>query len=280
MRSFPLGAAVRFRGSFRERDFLSRNVVAVLPGSDPRLSQTSVLVLAHYDHLGIGPPVGDDATYNGVVDNALGVAGLLELARLIAALPERPRRTLVFLATTAEEKGLLGASYYVDHPAFPLHKTVAAVNVDGLAHFDTFRSVVGVGAALSSLGDVLERVASERHLGLEDVPTSTALTDPYAFSDQAALAQAGVPAILIHEGLDWNHHTRKQALERAVRWGRSIYHTPFDDVSQPLDFDAARQHVELLLAFILDVANDARPPRWQPGSPYALAQLRLQAEGR
>jgi hypothetical protein len=279
LRSFPLAAQVRFRGEFRERDFFGSNVAGLLPGRDPKLRDTYVLVSAHYDHLGVGPPVDGDAVYNGVIDNAIGVAGVLEMARVLAARPEPPGRSIVFLFPTAEEEGLLGSLYYLDHPLVPVHRTVANVNVDGLAHVDTFADVVGIGAEKSTLGEALARVAARRGLKVSEVP-SLARADAFTFSDQAAFAEAGVPALLVNEGLQWSHHTRQQALDRFAEWGRTRYHHPSDDLSQTLNFEAAREHVELLVGLVLEIADDPEPPRWHPGEPGALAQLRTRAEGR
>jgi len=278
--SFPLPSALSFVGAFEERDFLSSNLAGLVRGRDPKLADSYVLVAAHYDHLGVGPAEAGDAIYNGVVDNAIGVAGLLELARVIAARPRPPRRSILFLAVTGEEHGLLGSSYYVDHPLVPLHRTVAAVNIDGLAHFARFHDVIGVGGELSTLGATLERVARRLGLSVSSPPPQFAATDPYAFSDQAAFAEAGIPALLVNEGFDWEGYSHDQALARVVEWERSTYHSPRDDLHQPLDFEATREHVELLLSLVLELADEDEPPRWRPGSAYAAAQLRARAEGR
>jgi hypothetical protein len=279
LRSFPLGARIRFRGEFRQRDFFCRNVVGELPGGDPKLRDSYVVVSAHYDHLGVGPALAGDTIYNGVIDNAIGVAGVLEIARVLAARPQPTRRSVVFLLVTAEEEGLLGSIYYLDHPLVPVHRTVADVNVDGLAHVDTFADVVGVGAEKSTLRDSLERVASRRGLEVSEVPP-VARADPFTFSDQAAFADVGVPAILVNEGLRWSHHSPEEALALFAAWGRTRYHRPSDDLSQPLNFEATRQHVELLVDLVAEIADDPEPPRWHAGRPEALAQLRAQAEGR
>ena len=277
---FPLATRIRFRGEFVERDFVSSNVAAWIQGSDPQLRDTYVLVSAHYDHLGLGPPVRGDAIYNGVVDNALGVAGVLEIARSVAALPLPPRRSIVFLLTTGEEEGLLGASYYVDHPLVPLSQTVANVNVDGLACLGPFRDVIGIGGELSSLNEVLERGARRRGLASSSVPAVLASLDAYAASDQAAFAEGGIPALLVSEGFAHSPAGPEKALARFLAWGQAHYHQPSDDLQQPLDFEASREHVALLRDLVLDLANDPAAPTWKAGSRFALARLRSQAEGR
>lgn len=280
MRSFPLEAQIRFVGRFQEREFISSNVIGVLPGSDPVLREEYVIVSAHYDHLGVGPPVRADSIYNGVADNALGCAGVLEIARGIAAMPEPPRRSLVFLFVTGEEKGMLGSRYYLDHPAIPLHRTMAAVNVDGLAIVDTFRDVIGVGADLSTLGELLQSVAGELDLSVSQIPLVFQGLDPFALSDQFAFAQAGIPAILLMEGIQFENLPSETGIEIFVSWGRSRYHTPFDDLEQPINHDAVRQHVQVLLAYVGALADTYRPAQWLTRSRYNTARLRSIVENR
>jgi hypothetical protein len=280
VRSFPLGAQVWYRGSFEERDFTSTNVVAALPGSDPELRDTWVLVSAHYDHLGIGPAEDGDAIYNGVIDNAIGVAGALEIARVLGEGRERPGRSIAFVFTTGEEEGLLGSSHYVEHPLVPLSRTVANVNVDGLAHLDVFSDVIGIGGELSTLGETLEHVAGRHGLRVTEPPAILADSEAFAFSDQAAFAEAGVPAILVNEGFQGGRLPPDAALARFLDWGRTRYHRPSDDLTQPLDFEASRSHAALLLDFVLDLAAGAEAPRWRDGAPYAAAQVRARAERR
>ncbi len=268
VRSLPLAAALRFAGSFRERDFRADNIVAVLPGRDPELAGTAVVVSAHYDHLGIGPAIRGDTIYNGAIDNAIGVAAVLEIAKALVRRPAGTRRSVVFFFPTAEEKGLLGSSYFVDHLPERLPRPVADINVDGLANFDTFRDVIPIGADLSTLGAVVARVAGAQHLGVSRPPPVFENARWFSHSDQEAFAEAGIPAILVNEGFAVDHHDEAAALAQAVRWGREVYHTPFDDPAQPIDYAAAAQHASFVLALVLAVADDPEPPAWLPGSPY------------
>jgi hypothetical protein len=278
MRSFPLASSLRFHGAFAERDVLAANVAGRITGSDPRLRATHLVLTAHYDHLGIGPAVAGDAIYNGVVDNATGVAAVLEIARALAAAP--PPRSVLVLLTTGEEHGLLGSSYYIDHPAAPLSATVANLNVDGVAFYDEFRDVVGVGAELSTLGRTLDRVAAELGLAVSPVPATLGALEPFLFSDQQAFAEAGIPAILVTEGFDTVNRRREEALRYAIRWLQTVYHTPFDDLSQPLNFAAAAQHTRVLLALALALTSDAKPPEWLHGVHHAQTRRLSQVEKR
>ena len=280
VRSFGLAASMSFRGQFHHRDFLAANVIGMLEGSDPLLKDSFVLLSAHYDHLGIGPSVQGDSIYNGVFDNAAGVGAVLEIAHALASAPNSPKRSIIFLFTTGEEKGLLGASYYADHPVVPLHKTIANVNVDGLALFDTFNDVVGVGTELSTLDGVLERLAGQLGLSASPIPSEFANSDAFTRSDQVAFARAGVPSALIMEGSDYRHVSSAAGVQRMIEWGRQIYHTPFDDLHQPMNLAAAAQHLNMLLAFSRALADSPVTPKWRTGTPFINARLRSIAEKR
>ncbi|MDX1702001.1 MAG: M28 family peptidase, partial [Melioribacteraceae bacterium] len=144
-----------FEGQFFVRDFKAYNVVGMIRGKQRKVDEEFIIVSAHYDHLGIGPDLKGDKIYNGVLDNAIGVSGLLEVARVLSGYKKYLNRSIIFIATTGEEKGLLGSTYYVDNPIYPLYKTVANINIDGMAFLDDFKSVVGVGAELSNLDSYL-----------------------------------------------------------------------------------------------------------------------------
>lgn len=280
VRSFALPASASFRGSFQQRDFLAANVIGLSEGSDPELKHTYVIVSAHYDHLGIGPAVAGDSIYNGVFDNAVGVAATLEIARAFASLPEKPRRSVLFLFLTGEEKGLLGSTYYADHPVVPLYRTIANLNIDGLAMFDTFDDIVGVGAELSTLGELLHEVAGELQLRVSPVPAPFAEASSFGRSDQVAFAHGGIPAILIMEGTKYRNTPSSAGLQRIIAWGQRIYHTPFDDLQQPMNLQAAQQHAQILFAFCYRLANLMAAPEWKKGTPYLNVRLQSLAEQR
>jgi len=279
IRSFSLKATASFRGHFQQRDFVAANVIALLPGVDPRLQDSYVILSAHYDHLGIGPAVESDSIYNGVFDNAVGVAAVLEIARILSA-DRAPKRSVVFLLLTGEEKGFLGATYYVDHPAVPLHKTIANVNVDGVALFDTFNDIVGVGGELSTLGERLQELADDLGLRVSAIPPVFAGAGSFTRSDQIVFARAGIPAILVMEGSDYHHTSPEAGIKRMIEWGAQHYHSPSDDLQQPMNFAAAQQHVNLLLAFCRMLADGASAPEWKADTPFINARLQSIAEER
>ncbi len=280
VRPFYLPVSLSFDGRFRERDLMASNVVGVLRGRHHRMDDTAVVVSAHWDHLGTAAPVDGDGIYNGVVDNAIGVAGVLEMARVLGEAGWRPRRSVVFLLTTAEEEGLLGARYFLDHPTWPVADQVANVNVDGLAFQAPFADLVAIGGELSDLGGRLRRAVAPLGLEVAHPPDAMWTQEAYGRSDQLAFAQAGVPSILVSEGFHWPGRTREEALESSIRWMLTRYHTPRDDLSQPIDWDAARLHAAAVLALVVEVADSPVAPEWRPGVRWAYRRLLSLADDR
>jgi hypothetical protein len=280
VRSFPLQTRASFSGIFSDRDFLSANVLGMLPGSDPLLRDSYIICSAHYDHLGIGPAVAGDSIYNGFVDNALGSAALLELARVLSSSDLRLRRSILFLFVTGEEKGLLGSQYYCSNPVVPLHRTMANLNVDGLAIIDEFDDLVGVGSEYSTLKSHLERIAGEMKLSVAAAPPAFDIMEAFSSSDQLSFAQAGIPSILIMEGPSYRSIGREEGFASFIRWGEERYHAPIDDARQPVNSRAVEQHAKVLLAFLAGISNTYEPPQWITGSRYINARLQTLAEER
>jgi hypothetical protein len=278
--SFELPVKLSFRGQFREREFIARNIAAFLPGKDAILRDTYLLISSHYDHLGIGLAVDGDSIYNGLVDNALGVAGVLELARLLHTSAEAPRRSILFLFLTGEEKGLLGSRYYIDNPLVPLYKTIANINIDGLAIFDRFTEVVGLGSDYSTLGEILEAVARLNGYRAMPVPSPFLYFESFSRSDQFAFAHGGIPGILISDGLGYENLTPREGLNKWLDWQDNYYHSPFDDLNQPISFPAVQQHVEFIFDFISRLSRMDQQPQWKSGVPFRTYQLRVIAEQR
>ncbi len=280
MQSFPLATQASFQGKFSERDFLSSNVIGMIEGSDPGLKETFLLVTAHYDHLGIGPALKGDSVYNGVFDNAGGVAALLEIAHSLQQHRVKTKRSILFAFLTGEERGFLGSQYYCLNPVVPLYKTIANINIDGIAMFDTFNSITGIGREFSTLGEDLDTVAKKFFLNVEDPPAAFLDVQPFSNSDQFIFAQAGIPSILVMEGLNYRNTPYEQGLDRFIHWGRDIYHSPFDDLHQTLNMEAAVEHAEILKHYIEYLANSDREPQWHPGSIFINARLQTKAEKR
>ena len=252
----------------------------MIEGSDAELKNEYVIVSAHYDHLGIGPAVNGDSVYNGVFDNAAGVSALLEIAAHISKMKTAPKRSIIFLLVTAEEKGLLGSIYYTDHPAVPLYKTTANINIDGIASFDRFKSIIGIGSRYSTLINILESSSAKQNLTVVPIPPIFKQTEAFNRSDQIAFANAGIPSVLVLEAPYFENLSEEEGYKKIIEYEENIYHSPFDDLSQTINYEAAAQHINFLYQFIIDVANTNENPEWNPGTPYINERLRSIAEKR
>lgn len=278
--SFPLNAELTFKGEYIQRDFLAQNVAGMIEGKDSKLRDSYLIISAHYDHLGIGPPVDGDSIYNGALDNAIGVSVLLELAKQFSESNASVSRSIIFLTVTGEEKGLLGSTYYTDNPLVPLYKTIANLNIDGIAFFRDFQSIVGVGSEYSTLENYLLETASKLNLQVDSIPPQFKVFEAFNQSDQISFAAAGIPSILILEGIKNKHKSKDEVLNAFIDYMVNRYHIPFDDLSQDIDFVAAAQHAEILFELALSLINSEETPEWKPGSPFINARLRSIAERR
>ena len=278
MRNFQLKVRLSFQGSFKQDDFISPNIIGLLEGNDPLLKDSYVIVSAHYDHLGIGPAVKCDSIYNGVFDNAEGVAAILEIARIITQYNIYHKRSIIFLLTTGEESGLLGSRYYVQNPIVPLYKTIADINVDGLASFDTFKSIIGVGKEFSSLSEILKDIALERNLTIDSIPDFFSDHNTFHKSDQYSFAKAGVPSILLLEGTHYENLSKEEGISKLIEYSKNIYHTPFDDLNQQINYLAVAQHIEIIIAMIERICNSTNEPKWLSGTPFINTRLISKAQ--
>jgi len=257
---FAIPASVRATVAFEKQTLESQNVAGILPGTDPKLKNEYVVLSAHLDHVGKGEPINGDTIYNGAMDNASGVATLLEAARRFSETHKRFRRSVIFLAVTAEEHGLLGSKYYAAHPTVPERSIVANINIDMFLPLFPFRSFIVQGLEESDLAADLQSVAKE--IGVE------ALTDPeperraFVRSDQYSFIRRGVPALSLKVGFikDSPEH------EIVKRWRKERYHAPSDDLQQPIDFEAAARFNEAYLRIVEAVANRPERPRWNDNS--------------
>ncbi|MCS6954318.1 MAG: M28 family peptidase [Bryobacterales bacterium] len=265
-RPFPLGVRLRARIGSKIRDLETHNVVGIVPGSDPVLSSEAVVFTAHWDHLGIGTPVGGDAIYNGAVDNATGCGILLELARFWAALEQKPRRSAVFVAVTAEEGGLRGSAYYAAHPAIPAAKTAVALNFDGFYPFGRTKDVVVTGAERTTLWPIVEQAA--RRMGLEIKPESRPEQGFYYRSDHFSFARAGIPAFSIKMGDEFFGKPEGYGRQLFEEYNAKHYHRPSDEYREDWDFSGIEQMARFGFLIGLDAANLPELPDWLPGSEF------------
>ena len=254
-----IGRSLRARIAARHSTVTSPNVVARLPGSDPRLADEHVVFTAHLDGLGAGG-TGADPISNGALDNAAGIASLLDVARRYAAQGARPARSMLFVFLTAEEKGLLGSRYFALRPTVPQGKIVANLNLDMALPIFPLRSVTALGAEESTLGAVAREAAAAH--GLPLVPDPFPDRNSFVRSDQYSFIREGIPALAFKFGFVAG--TPEAEAERA--WRATRYHGPSDDLSQPVEkLDAIRLN-DVVADIGLAVADAPDRPRWRPSS--------------
>ena len=263
----PLTMKLRAQIHQKVRPIATWNVLGLLPGSDPKLKEEAVVVMAHYDHLGIGPAENGDAIYNGAADNASGVAALLETARLFTLLPRAPRRTLLFMAVGAEEGGLRGSEYYVRHPVVPLERTVAALNMDGLPVDGAPRDYTFLGSDRTTLRDLV-RDAS-RVLDFDVIPDPHPDQGSFFRSDQFNFAKAGVPSMSIDPGVNYKGKPAGFGEQAWKEYEEKRYHRPTDAYDEAFDFSGMRDVVRIALYAGWRLAETEGKPAWNPGDEFA-----------
>jgi Zn-dependent M28 family amino/carboxypeptidase len=260
--SFDLPGRIEARTSSSQTRLDSPNVVAVLPGSDPELAGEYVVITAHLDHVGVGAPRDGDGIYNGAYDNASGTAILLEIAAAFAALPEPPRRSVLFLAVTGEEKGLLGSDYFARFPTVPREGLIANVNLDMVMMLYPLLDVVAYGAEHSTIEEPIARAASRLDLRLSPDPTPEEVL--FIRSDQYSFVRQGVPSVFIVSGFE-TADPEIDGREKMMEWIRTTYHEPGDDMDQDFDFGAGERFARLNFLVAYQLAQDEERPTWHPG---------------
>ncbi len=242
----------------------SQNVAAILRGSEA--PDEVFIYMAHWDHLGTDPKLEGDQIYNGALDNASGTAALLELAKVYAALPQAPRRTVLFLALTAEEQGLLGSLYYAANPLFPLTQTVGGLNMDGMNNFGATRDVTVVGLGMSDLDDYLATAAATQERVLNG--DREAEKGYYYRSDHFELAKEGVPMIYPGGGYDDREKGVAYGMEKSEEYTRDHYHRVSDEYDLSWVVTGALEDIKLFFKTGLDVANSNAWPEWKEGAEF------------
>jgi hypothetical protein len=253
--ALPFSADVRIANETKIVE--SRNVAALLPGSDPRLKDEVVVLSAHLDHIGITKPVNGDSINNGTLDNAAGVATTLEVARAFAQAKKPPRRSILFLAVTGEEKGLLGAEYFARNPTVPLQKIAGDVDIDMPVLTYDFTDVVAFGADRSGIGPAVRRAAGRVGLKLSDDPMPE--EGLFTRSDHYRFVEVGVPAVFLMTGF-------ANGGEKAFRsFLANCYHKPCDDLSQPIDYLAGAKFARINYEITRELSDMPRRPTWNKG---------------
>ncbi len=256
---FPLTASIRAKAKVRKRSVESANLVAALPGSDPQLKNEYVVLSAHIDHVGIGEPVNGDRIYNGAMDNASGVAVLIDVAASLKKYPETLKRSLLFVFVTGEEKGLLGSKYFAAHPTVAPKPMVANINIDMFRPLVPLKMLTVLGLAESDLGDSARQVAESAGVSVQ--PDPQPLRNVFVRSDQYNFILHGIPAL----AMDIAPSTPEQ--EPIYKdWLTHRYHAPSDDLDQPVDLASAGKYEDIIRLLTIKVANDPQRPQWKPDS--------------
>jgi Zn-dependent M28 family amino/carboxypeptidase len=242
----------------------SRNVAAMLKGSEA--PEEIFIYMAHWDHLGTDPRLEGDNIYNGALDNASGTAALLEIAGAYAALPQAPRRSVLFLAVTAEEQGLLGSLYYAANPLFPLANTVGGLNMDGMNNFGATRDITVVGLGMSDLDDYLAAAAAAQERVVEG--DREAEKGYYYRSDHFELAKEGVPMLYPSGGYDDREKGVAYGMQKADEYTTDHYHRVSDEYDLSWNVSGAMEDMEMYFRTGLDVANSDDWPNWKEGSEF------------
>ena len=265
-RPVPLNLKASIAIGNKMRTLDSRNVVARLEGADQNLKNEYVVYTAHWDHLGVGAPVNGDKIYNGALDNASGVAQLLEIARALTQAQPQPKRSILFLMVTAEEQGLLGSQYYSVTPIYPLDKTLANINIDGINQWGRTKDITVVGMGASDLDDYLRDAATRQERTLRPDP------DPekgfYYRSDHFNFAKQGVPALYTDTGVEYIGKPPEYSKQKRDEYTGKDYHAPSDQVKPDWDLSGAVEDAQLLYAVGYRVANADKYPEWKPGNEF------------
>jgi Zn-dependent M28 family amino/carboxypeptidase len=263
----PLGITTSFTTANKVERVKTANVAGLLPGSDPKLKDEVVIYTAHHDHLGVGKPdAHGDTIYNGAIDNAAGDAQLLAIARAYAALPERPRRSVLILFVAAEEQGLLGSQYYAEHPTFAPGKIAVNINYDGGNVLGRTTDITYIGLGKSSLDKIVQTIAARQGRTVE----GDQFPDRGFFyrSDQFNFAKIGVPAIYLNPGTNYRGHDKEWGKKQEEDYEANRYHQPSDQFDPKWTYDGMVEDARLGFYAGLTIAQNPVLPTWNQGDEF------------
>jgi Peptidase family M28 len=258
--TFPLVGTLRAKAVVKHSELRASNVVGVVPGTDKTLKNEYVVMSAHLDHLGTGRPVNGDSIYNGAMDDASGIASVLEIARLMKATGVKPKRSIIFLAVTAEEKGELGSRYFAAHPTVPAAQIVADINLDMFLPLYALKVIEVQGLAESSLGETVRAAAAETGVAVQ--VDQEPEQNRFIRSDQYSFIRRGIPSLAFKFGYEPGSPDEKMRRD----WVKNIYHKPADDLNQPIDAAAAARFDRIILNLLQKVADAPARPHWNQDS--------------
>ena len=262
----PLNAKANMTVKNTLREINSMNVIGKLEGSDPALKNEYVVYTAHWDHLGRDPQLTGDQIFNGALDNASGTAALIEIAEAFTKLATPPKRSILFLAVTAEEKGLLGAKYYAENPLYPLNKTLANINMDGVNQWGRTTDITMVGDDNSTLIDLLREAATTQRRTVNPDPESE--KGFYYRSDHFEFAKQGVPALYADTGINYEGKDPAFSKQKRDEYTSKDYHKVSDEIKPDWDLTGAVDDAQLLTMIGYRVAQGDKYPEWKAGSEF------------
>jgi Zn-dependent M28 family amino/carboxypeptidase len=265
-RPVSLGAKANFNLKQTIRPFKSMNVVGKIEGSDAKLKDEWLMYTAHWDHLGRDAGKPGDNIYNGAVDNASGIAALIELAQAHQKLPKPAKRSILFMATTAEEYGLIGAKFYAENPLYPLEKTVGNINIDGTSVWGKTKDIESISDGNSTLDDMLVEVAARR--GRIVKPNSKPERGSFYRADHFEFSKRGVPALYTGRGKEVIGKPAEYGLQKSEEYVANIYHQPSDEVDPAWNLSGAAEDMQMLFEVGYTVANGDKWPDWKPGTEF------------
>lgn len=262
----PLGARASFRVTNDIRRVQSQNVVALIPGSDLAHRDEYVIYSAHWDHLGTTDAADGPQIFSGAVDNASGTGGIIEIARAFQTLEPTPKRSILFIAVTAEEQGLLGARFYGENPLYPLAKTVADINIDGLNAWGETKDLEVIGYGNSTLDDLIEGIAQAH--GRVIVPDTEPENGYFYRADHFEFAKQGVPAFFSASGIQYIGQPAEWGIERRDRYTAEDYHKPSDVVKDGWDLSGAAADARLMFELGVELGSGGAWPTWKDGTEF------------
>jgi Zn-dependent M28 family amino/carboxypeptidase len=269
-----LGARLKAHMVSKVRNFESNNVVAILPGADHKIGDEAVLYTAHYDHFGIRPDMPGDNIFNGADDNATGCGILLEVARAFGTAAQRPRRSIIFAAVTAEEQGLLGSEYLGKHPPIPAGKITLDLNYDDVKPLGAPEEVEVSGAERTDFYPSVQATAKEFRLAIR--PDARPEAGHFYRSDHFSLARVGIPSFSINEGMKYKGHTEAWGLDQEREYVEKHYHQPSDEYHPEMDFVGDSAMARFGFALGWEAASASRLVGWQKGDEFEAARARSQ----
>jgi hypothetical protein len=260
--STPLGTEVSLARKTDHDSITSPNVVGILRGSDPQLAHEFIVFTAHLDHIGIGVPINGDSIYNGMYDNAMGTSLLIETARAFAAMPEKPKRSIIFIALTGEERGLVGSDYFAHYPTVPSNSIVANVNLDMPLLLYPLADVIAFGAEHSSLEGIIAGAVADEDFTLSPDPVPEEVL--FIRSDQYSFVKQGIPSVFLVPGFT----STDPEIDGGAVFNAHLqthYHQPSDDLSRPIDWDSALRFARANVRIGHAIGEEDERPTWNEG---------------